>query len=159
MNKSAIERVTEGEVFFLHSIDSLPTSESPWSGTGAFFGVSDLNALFIQDERGNALYMPTLKTNQVVAPAVTDDITKGFIAGSFWTDTTADQVYVCLRSHAGWEPGHIHFVLQPAWNRLKEEYPGPGPILQMAYFAGSAPPRSDIEQMATHARKYLQQLA
>jgi hypothetical protein len=26
--------------------------------------------------------------------------------------TRADQVYVCLWSHAGWQPGHIHFVVQ-----------------------------------------------
>ena len=27
-----------------------------------------------------------------------------------------DQVYVCLWSHAGGVPGHIHFVVQPAKN-------------------------------------------
>jgi len=48
--------------------------------------------------------------------------------------TDADQVYACLWSHAGWTPGHIHFVLQPSWNALQSRYPGPGPALQMAMF-------------------------
>jgi len=48
--------------------------------------------------------------------------------------TGADQVYACLWSHAEWTPGHIHFVLQPAWNALRSRYPGPGPALQMAMF-------------------------
>jgi len=48
--------------------------------------------------------------------------------------TDADQVYACLWSHADWTPGHIHFVLQPAWNDLRSRYPGPGPALQMAMF-------------------------
>jgi hypothetical protein len=49
--------------------------------------------------------------------------------------TDADQVYACLWSHADWTPGHIHFVLQPAWNALRSRFPGPGPALQMAMFA------------------------
>src|SRR5262245_2441457 len=51
--------------------------------------------------------------------------------------TDADQVYACLWSHAAWTPGHIHFVLQPAWNALRSRYPGPGPALQMAMFTES----------------------
>src|SRR5262245_18537277 len=47
----------------------------------------------------------------------------------------ADQVYACLWSHADWTPGHIHYVLQPAWDALRSRYPGPGPALQMAMFA------------------------
>lgn len=53
--------------------------------------------------------------------------------------TDADQVYVCLWSHAEWTPGHIHFVVQPAWNALRSRYPGPGPALQMAMFAEARP--------------------
>jgi diadenosine tetraphosphate (Ap4A) HIT family hydrolase len=37
--------------------------------------------------------------------------------------TSANQVYACLWSHADWTPGHIHFVLQPAWNVLRSRYP------------------------------------
>ena len=51
----------------------------------------------------------------------------------------ADQVYVCLWSHTGWEAVHIHFVLQPAWNALRERYPGPGPLLQVSMFAAGEP--------------------
>jgi hypothetical protein len=29
----------------------------------------------------------------------------------------SDQVYVCLWSHAGSQAVHVHFVIQPAWNR------------------------------------------
>lgn len=39
------------------------------------------------------------------------------------TLTDADQIYTCLWSHADWRPGHIHFVLQPAWNALRSRYP------------------------------------
>ena len=53
--------------------------------------------------------------------------------------TDADQVYACLWSHADWTPGHIHFVLQPAWNALRSRYPGPGPALQMAMFTEAQP--------------------
>jgi len=53
--------------------------------------------------------------------------------------TDADQVYACLWSHADWTPGHIHFVLQPAWNALRSRYPGPGPVLQMAMFTEAQP--------------------
>jgi diadenosine tetraphosphate (Ap4A) HIT family hydrolase len=51
--------------------------------------------------------------------------------------TDSDQVYACLWSHADWTPGHIHFVLQPAWNALRSRYPGPGPALQMGDVHGS----------------------
>ena len=43
-----------------------------------------------------------------------------------------DQVYVCLWSHAGWTPGHIHFVLQPARNEdwgKDTKWPKPDPRL------------------------------
>ncbi|MGH2829973.1 MAG: HIT family protein [Actinomycetota bacterium] len=53
--------------------------------------------------------------------------------------TAADQVYVCLWSHAGWEPGHVHFVVQPSWNHLKDRFPGPGPSVQMAMFKEAEP--------------------
>jgi diadenosine tetraphosphate (Ap4A) HIT family hydrolase len=55
------------------------------------------------------------------------------------TLAAADQVYVCLWSHAGWEPVHIHFVLQPAWNAQRERYLGPGPLLQVSMFTAGDP--------------------
>lgn len=60
------------------------------------------------------------------------------------------QVYVCLWSHAGGQPGHIHFVVQPA---PRPEPDGPkGPALQMQMFdAGVLPPRDDVEAFAKKA--------
>jgi diadenosine tetraphosphate (Ap4A) HIT family hydrolase len=69
----------------------------------------------------------------------------------------ADQVYVCLWSHTGWEAVHIHFVLQPAWNALRERYPGPGPLLQVSMFAAGEPldPRA-VQEFCDRARSALQ---
>jgi diadenosine tetraphosphate (Ap4A) HIT family hydrolase len=69
----------------------------------------------------------------------------------------ADQVYVCLWSHAGWEPVHIHFVLQPAWNALRERYPGPGPLLQVSMFAAGEPlDPIAVQEFCDRARRALQ---
>ena len=66
----------------------------------------------------------------------------------------ADQVYVCLWSHAGWEPGHIHFVLQPVSNALRERYPGPGPLLQISMFAAGEPlDASAVQEFCDRARR------
>jgi diadenosine tetraphosphate (Ap4A) HIT family hydrolase len=71
--------------------------------------------------------------------------------------TQADQVYVCLWSHAGWTPAHVHFVLQPAWNGWREVYASPGPSVQTAMLqAGSAPPRSEVEAFCHQARMRLE---
>jgi diadenosine tetraphosphate (Ap4A) HIT family hydrolase len=57
--------------------------------------------------------------------------------------TQVEQVYVCSWSHGGWQPVHLHFVVQPAWNRWREEYDRPGPSVQAAMFqAGNASPKS-----------------
>ena len=52
-----------------------------------------------------------------------------------------EQVYVCLWSHAGGVPGHIHFVVQPVSRELMDRYPGPphGPMLQVAMFEAREP--------------------
>ena len=55
----------------------------------------------------------------------------------------ADQVYVCLWSHADWKPGHIHFVVQPASADQRERHPFPGPALQMAMFGEAVLPAAD----------------
>ncbi|GAA1923015.1 hypothetical protein GCM10009837_55320 [Streptomyces durmitorensis] len=50
-----------------------------------------------------------------------------------------EQVYVCLWSHAGRVPGHIHFVVQPARTSDIDRHGGAyGPALQMAMFAEGA---------------------
>jgi diadenosine tetraphosphate (Ap4A) HIT family hydrolase len=71
-----------------------------------------------------------------------------------------DQVYVCLWSHAGWEPGHIHFVLQPSWNDYRREHERPGPSLQVDMFnAGVLPPRPEVEAFAAKARQVIGELS
>jgi diadenosine tetraphosphate (Ap4A) HIT family hydrolase len=67
-----------------------------------------------------------------------------------------DQVYVCLWSHAGWTPGHIHFVLQPSWDKLSEKHEKPGPFLQVDLFRrGGPPPRDEVEAFSERARQLL----
>lgn len=44
------------------------------------------------------------------------------------------QVYTCLWSHAGREPGHIHFVIQPVDAALMARYDTHGPTLQVRMF-------------------------
>jgi diadenosine tetraphosphate (Ap4A) HIT family hydrolase len=64
-----------------------------------------------------------------------------------------DQVYVCLWSHAGWQPGHIHFVLQPVWRSQSEQHTYPGPMLQVELFtANQAPPPDEVASYADKAR-------
>jgi diadenosine tetraphosphate (Ap4A) HIT family hydrolase len=68
----------------------------------------------------------------------------------------ADQVYVCLWSHAGWDPGHIHFVLQPSWNQLSEHHDKPGPFLQVDMFTESdLPPHREVEEFTERARSMM----
>lgn len=70
-----------------------------------------------------------------------------------------DQVYVCLWSHAGWKPGHIHFVLQPSWNRLQRAHQYPGAFLQVELFeANVPPPREEVEAFAAKAREVIRAL-
>jgi diadenosine tetraphosphate (Ap4A) HIT family hydrolase len=65
-----------------------------------------------------------------------------------------DQIYICLWSHAGWTPGHLHFVLQPSSNRLREMHRRPGPFLQVEMFTeGDTPSRSDVEAFCDEVRR------
>jgi diadenosine tetraphosphate (Ap4A) HIT family hydrolase len=65
----------------------------------------------------------------------------------------ADQVYVCLWSHAGGRPVHIHYVVQPATRELMDEHGAHGPALQRAMFMrGDEPPRPQVEEFAARAR-------
>ena len=47
--------------------------------------------------------------------------------------TQPDQVYVCLWSHKGGVPVHIHFVVQPVTREQRERYGG-GARVQVAMF-------------------------
>jgi len=62
-----------------------------------------------------------------------------------------EQIYICLWSHMGWKPVHIHFVLQPVRNGLKEKHEHPGPFLQSDMFRTNIKPSS--EEIETFARK------
>lgn len=61
------------------------------------------------------------------------------------------QVYCTLWSHASWEPGHIHFVLQPVGPEAEQRLAAPGPALQAAMFAANEP--LDVEAAAAFAAK------
>lgn len=64
-----------------------------------------------------------------------------------------EQVYVCLWSHAGGRPGHIHYVVQPITRELMGRHGAHGPKLQAAMFAGDQPPPVDaVEVFADRAR-------
>jgi diadenosine tetraphosphate (Ap4A) HIT family hydrolase len=66
-----------------------------------------------------------------------------------------EQVYVCLWSHAGGVPGHIHFVVQPVSRELMDRHAGPpyGPMLQVAMFeAGESLPEDEVEAFCERAR-------
>jgi ATP adenylyltransferase len=67
--------------------------------------------------------------------------------------TNAEQVYVCLWSHADWAPQHIHFIVQPSWTHLRGRYSGPGPTLQAEQFeANMLPSQSEVEGFCVQAR-------
>jgi ATP adenylyltransferase len=65
----------------------------------------------------------------------------------------AEQVYVCLWSHAGGTPVHIHFVVQPVTSEQKEAAGAYGPALQLAMFErGEQPDAAAVVAFAERAR-------
>ena len=63
------------------------------------------------------------------------------------------QVYVTLWSHAGGEPGHIHFVVQPVTQGQVDEFGMYGPALQLEMFSRKvAPDPSEMAVFADRAR-------
>jgi diadenosine tetraphosphate (Ap4A) HIT family hydrolase len=50
-----------------------------------------------------------------------------------------DQTYITEWSHAGFVAGHIHFVVQPAWDANRERFERPGPFTQVAMFEANEP--------------------
>jgi diadenosine tetraphosphate (Ap4A) HIT family hydrolase len=67
------------------------------------------------------------------------------IASVVQTLSQADQTYVSLWSHRDWIPGHIHFVVQPAWTSQSERFSQPGARLQAEMFeAGDYPDTEEI---------------
>jgi diadenosine tetraphosphate (Ap4A) HIT family hydrolase len=66
----------------------------------------------------------------------------------------ADQIYNCLWSHAGGEPVHIHYVVQPVTRAQMDSHGVHGPALQMAMFAAGVLPAADeVERVAEKARQ------
>lgn len=64
-----------------------------------------------------------------------------------------EQVYVCLWSHAGGQPVHIHYVVQPVMSSQMAQYEAYGPRLQVAMFdEGDPPPTTEVEEFADRAR-------
>ena len=71
-----------------------------------------------------------------------------------------NQTYVCGWAHAGWTPGHIHFVVQPAWNSDSQKHARPGPFLQVEMFAANeSPPPEAVAEFCDRARQVIQSLA
>ncbi len=66
--------------------------------------------------------------------------------------TQPDQVYVCLWSHKGGVPVHIHFVVQPVTKAERDQHGG-GARVQVAMFdAQVPPPPGEVEALAERAR-------
>jgi diadenosine tetraphosphate (Ap4A) HIT family hydrolase len=67
-----------------------------------------------------------------------------------------DQVYVCLWSHAGGAPGHIHFVVQPVSKADMIRHDAFGPALQAAMAAeGRFPGAAEVERVCDRLREAL----
>lgn len=70
--------------------------------------------------------------------------------------TEPEQVYVCLWSHAGGAPGHIHFVVQPARKDDLAQHNAYGPELQMAMFnVGRVPDQGQVVDVCDRLRTAL----
>ncbi|GGU61598.1 HIT family protein [Streptomyces lavendofoliae] len=67
-----------------------------------------------------------------------------------------EQVYVCLWSHAGGVPGHIHFVVQPVGKEDMARFDAFGPALQVAMgAAGCFPEAVEVERVCDRLREAL----
>jgi len=67
--------------------------------------------------------------------------------------TECDQVYVCLWSHGGYVPCHIHYLIQPVSTALRGRYEEAGPSLQVEMFRHGETPRVDlVEAFCERAR-------
>ena len=67
-----------------------------------------------------------------------------------------DQVYVCLWSHSGLRPGHIHFVVEPVQRSSVAELGVGGPTYQAHRFRqGVEPTSTQVEGFCEAARPLL----
>jgi diadenosine tetraphosphate (Ap4A) HIT family hydrolase len=75
-------------------------------------------------------------------------------AAAVTTVIQPEQVYVCLWSHAGGAPAHIHFVVQPVTEADKTRFGALGPDLQAAMFReGAVPGEREIELVCARLRR------
>ena len=64
-----------------------------------------------------------------------------------------EQVYTWLFSHAGRQPVHVHYVVQPATRGAMDDFGEYGPQLTTAMFArGEQPPVDEVALFAERAR-------
>jgi hypothetical protein len=71
--------------------------------------------------------------------------------------TDCDQCYVCLWSHSGFAPSHIHYVIQPVSNEMRLRYDNAGPSLQVEMFRlGELPANELVEAFCDRARAEFQ---
>lgn len=67
-----------------------------------------------------------------------------------------EQVYICLWSHAGGAPNHIHFVVQPVTRSQMEAFGTHGPFLQTAQFTrNELQARDEVEAFSNRVRAVL----
>jgi diadenosine tetraphosphate (Ap4A) HIT family hydrolase len=67
-----------------------------------------------------------------------------------------EQVYVCLWSHADAVPGHLHFVVQPAFRDDMTRHNAYGPVLQLAMSeANRLPSKAAVEEVCVRIRAEL----
>jgi len=68
--------------------------------------------------------------------------------------THCDQTYICLWSHSGWKPVHIHFVVQPVREVQQSEHSHPGPTLQSEMFLRNEPVKeTEVVAFCENARR------
>lgn len=67
-----------------------------------------------------------------------------------------DQTYITEWSHSGFMAGHIHFVVQPAWDSNRERFERPGPFTQVAMFDAKVPlDEAEVEAFCDRMRTRL----
>jgi diadenosine tetraphosphate (Ap4A) HIT family hydrolase len=70
-----------------------------------------------------------------------------------------DQTYICEWSHASWVAGHIHFVVQPAWNRDSDRFEQPGPFTLEMFRAAVPLDEAKVEAFCERMRLRLSPVA
>jgi len=78
------------------------------------------------------------------------------IAATITAETSCDQTYICQWAHAGFEVGHLHFVVQPARNAQRQTFARPGPFLQVdMYNRNEVLDEAEVTAFCDRARQVL----